>query len=297
MKNSKKETSTLPKNIQLTFITAAAIAFVVQMIYHVSLLLHVYPNGLKLSQFTLMATGYVLLPALLFAISFMIASKGRPHFDRLFHATLLTITGLSIHMVVSVIDRVFSQYTELYRSSLFINGGMIALPLIVTLVLFAGLLYLLRTRNKNTDKTRTLQRTVIVILGLAFIANAAFGISGLILRHIGSKDIANFITHPDFVLTTVLPLAFFATAYLALQKLTTLNRLYTSFVYAMIGVTVIFITTIIFHAGTWMLPPADTASISTLDLQTIFASIASLAVYTFLIVTHNRTKKAVKKTK
>lgn len=297
MKNSKKETSTLPKNIQLTFITAAAIAFVVQMIYHISLLMRIYPNGLKLSQFTLMVTSYVLLPAILFAISFMIAGKSRLRFDRIFHATLLTVAGLSIHTVVSVLDRIFSQYTELYRSSLFINGGMIALPIVVTLVLFAGLLYVLRTRNKNSDKTNTLQRAVIVILGLAFIANAAFGISGLILRHIGSKDITNFITHPDFALTTVLPLAFFATAYLALQKLSTLNRLYASFIYAMIGVTVIYITTIIFHAGIWMLPLADTAAINTLDLQTIFASIASLAVYTFLIVTHNSAKKAVKKTK
>lgn len=297
MKNSKKETSTLPKNIQLTFITAAAIAFVIQAIYHISLLMRVYPNGLRLSQFTLMATSYVLLPALLFGIGFMIAGKSRPRFDRVFHVTLLTIAGLGINTIVSILDRVFSQHTDLYQSSLFINGGMIAMPLIVTLVLFAGLLYILRTRNKNINKTTILQRAVILILGLAFIANAAFGISGLVLRHIGSKDITNFITHPDFVLTTVLPLAFFATAYLALQKLSTLNRLYASFVYAVIGVMVIFITTIIFHAGIWMLPSADTASINTLDLETIFASITSLTVYTFLIVTHTRTKKAIKKTK
>lgn len=297
MQKTKKVQSVLPQNIQLTLITLAAITFVIQAIHHISLLIRVYPNGLRLSQFTFMIISYTLLPALLFAIGYMISGKGRLRFDRVYHATVLAIAGLGIHTIVTILDRVFSQYTDLYRSSLFINGGMIILPIIVTLVLFTGLLYALQTRNKNIDKASTLQRAIIVILGLAFIANALFNISSLVLRHIGSKDIMNFIAHPDFTLSAVLPLAFFATAYLALQKLNTVNRVYASFLYATIGVMVIFITTMIFSIGTWILSPADTASMYALNLPTIFASVISIAVYAFLIITHNRSKKISKKTK
>lgn len=298
MQKTKKVHSTVPKNIQLTLITLAATAFVVQVIHHTALLIRVYPDGPRLSNFTFIMIGYALLPALLFAAAFMTTSKTLPRFDRLFHATILAIAGLGIHMIVSVLDRLMSQLTDIYTSSLFINGGMIAMPIIVTLVLFASLLYALRSRNKNTDKTNALQRTIILILGLAFIANATFSISSLVLQHIGSKDITNFITHPDFVLPVVLPLAFFATAYLALQKLNTTTRLYTSFLYAVIGVMVISITTTIFYiGGTWILSPADSATMYALDLPTIFASIISIAVYTFLIVTHNQSKKTTKKAK
>lgn len=298
MQKTKKAQLGLPKNIQLTLITLAALAFVTQIIHHVGLLIRVYPDGFRMSQFTYMMISYALLPAVLFAIAYLISSKKLPRFDRIFRATLLAIAGLGIHTIVSSLDRVLSEHTELHRSSLFINGGMIALPIITTLVLFGGLLYVLRSQNKTIDKKNTLQRAIILILGLAFIAGAVLNISGLVLRHVGSKDITNFIAHPDFLLAIVLPLAFFATAYLALRKLNSINRLYTSFLYAIVGVLVIFITTIIFYiGGTWILSPADSAALYTIDLPTIFASIVSIAVYTFLIITHNQPEKATKKSK
>lgn len=298
MQKTKKAQPALPKNLQLTLITLATLAFVTQIIHHTSLLIRVYPDGLRLSQFTFMMVSYALLPAVLFAIAFIVTDKTSSRFDRLFRATLLAIAGLGIHTIVSVIDRVLSQHTSLYTDSLFINGGMIAMPIIVTLVLFAGVLYALRVRNKKVNKTNTLQRAIILILGLAFIAEATFSVSSLILRHIGSKDITNFITHPDFLLSTVLPLAFLATAYLALQKLSVLNRLYTSSLYAVTGVMVIFITTIIFYVGgTWVLSPADHTSMYALGLPTIFAGIISIAIYSFLIITHNQSTKPSRKIK
>lgn len=297
MQKTKKVQSVLPKNIQLTLITLASIAFVAQAISTISLLIRVYPQGVRFSQFTFMILSYLLLPVLLFGVAYFKSRKDTPRFDRVFHALLLTIAGLGINAVVTVLERLVSQHTTLYQNSLFINGGMIALPLVVTLVLFAGLLYLLRNRAKNADNSNLLQHAIIIILSLAFVADALFNMTSLVMQHIGSKNIMNFLTHPQLILPVVLPLAFFATAYLALQKLTVIHRLYTALLYAVVGVIVIYITQTVFYTYTGILSPTEVASIYALDLQTIFAATVSVTVYTFLIITHNRGKKIAKKTK
>jgi hypothetical protein len=297
MQKTKKVQSVLPKNIQLTLITLASIALVLLTISTIAVLIRVYPHGILFSQFTFMIVSYLLLPVLLFGIAYLKSRAVAPRFDRVFYALLLTIAGIGINTIVTVLERLVSQHTTLYQSSLFINGGMIALPLVVTLVLFAGLLYLLRNHKKNTDSSDVLQQAIIVILSLAFVADALFNVTSLVMQHIGSKNIMNLLTHPQLILPVVLPLAFFATAYLALQKLTTMRRLYTAFVYAVVGAIVIFITRTLFDIYAGILSPAEVASIYALDLQTIFAATVSVTVYTFLIITHNRGKKITKKAK
>jgi hypothetical protein len=297
MKNTKKATGILPKNIQLTFITLSAIAVVIQAIFYIGLLARIYPNGLRLSQFSILAFTAIVLPVILFATAYYFSKKSASRFDRVFHAALLAVIGLAIQRIVYIVDRVLAQHTDLYTSDLFVNGGMIALPIITTIALYAGLLYTLRLRSKKSDGIRSLQLATVSLAALVFTADMVLNISDLVARHIGSRNAMNFITHPDLILPIVLPFAFFAVAYLTIQKTSTLNRLFTSTLYALVGVMTIYITMTLFSVGTWMLSTRDTVSIYALDLPTIVAAFLSLTVYTFLIVTHNRSKKTTKKSK
>jgi hypothetical protein len=297
MKNTKKATGIPPKNIQLTFITLSAIAVVIQVIFYIGLLARIYPNGLRLSQFSFMAFSSMMLPVILFAVAYYFSKRSASRFDRVFHAALLAVIGLAILRIIYIFDRVLAQHTDLYTSDLFVNGGMLALPIIATLALYTGLLYVLRIRDKKSDGIRSLQLATVSLAALVLIADTILNISDLVVRHIGSKNAMNFITHPDLILPIVLPFAFFAVAYLTIQKTNTLNRLFISTIYAIVGVMTIYITITLFNIGTWMLSTRDTVSVYALDLPTIIAAFLSLTVYTFLLVTHNRAKKTTKKSK
>lgn len=297
MQKTKKASIALPKNIQLTFITAATIAFVINAIYWIGLLIRVYPNGMRLSQFSIMAIGQILLPAILFAISFLAYKKSTTRFDHIFNSTILTLIGLGIHHLVAIIERLLSRYQDI-SSSLISMTWAPAVSMVIALCLFAAVLLVLCPRNKNANHVRRLQLVALFVITLAFLADAAFNLSGLVSQHIGNNNGIKLLTHPLLITPVILPIAFFVTAYLALQKLGgRLNHLFTAAVYALVGAMTIWITAMVFHIGVWSLPASDFASIHSLGLQTIFATAASLTVYTFLIVTHNRSKKAAKKSK
>jgi hypothetical protein len=297
MKNIKKATITLPKNIQLTFITAAAIAFVINAIYWIGLLLRVYPHGMRLSQFSIMAFSEVLLPAILFFAAYFVVKKGVPRFERIFNAVLLAIAGLALHIIVTIIERMLTEYQNIY-TGVFAITWMPAVSFIVTLVAYGGLLYALYPRNKKTNDARVLQLVVLFLIIAAFIADASFNISSLILQNTDNKSITGLLTNPLLITPVVFPNAFFATAYFMITKLGgRLNRLFTATIYTLVGFMVILITTMLFNIGVWSLPLGDTAAIHALDLQTIFAASTSFIVYTFLIISHNQLKKNPKKSK
>ncbi|MDB5187041.1 MAG: hypothetical protein JWM07_513 [Candidatus Saccharibacteria bacterium] len=295
MKNNKKSTSTLPKNIQLTFVTAAAIALVMNAIYYIGLLLRVYPQGMRLSQFSVMAITLIVLPALLFVIAYVVYKKGSSQLERFFNATLLATVGLAIHTIILIIERLLTQHYDIY------TGMPVGtwIPLVsVSIAVASYLVILLTLSSPKKNPTRCLQLTAVALVVVAFIANAIFNISSLVLQHVDSDNVTNLLTNPLLITPVVLPIAFFATAYLTASKANgRLSRLFTAVVYTLVGTLAIWITTVFFNLGIWTLSIGDAASVHALDLPTIFTAFLSLAVYTFLIVTHNRTtkKKATKK--
>lgn len=293
MQKNKKAQSLLPRNIQLTLISTAAIAFAVQAIYMIGILARVYPQGMRLSPFSVMAICSILMPAVLFGIAFVVFRKNLPRLERLFNAAVLTLTGMAIFTSVMILQRVITQQVHTPYGSEMMATWSPAFPFIISLALFAGLLMLLQ----RTTAIRALQVATIVLVSVAFLSEAIFSVTALVLQHVGTKNIMNFLTHPMLITPVVLPLAFFATSYFALNKETKLNRLFGAVIYSLVGALVVFITLTFFYISTWTLSLGDTASVYALDLQTIFASIISIAVFTFLIITHNRSKQSPKKKK
>lgn len=297
MQKKKKTPTSLPKNIQLTFITAAAVAFVINAIYWISMLIRVYPNGMRLSQFSILAFGQILLPAVLFVLGFVTYKKSITRFDHIVNAVLLTFVGLGIYLLTSTVEGLLSRYQNI-SSSLVSMTWAPAVSMIITLCLFGALLLVLYPRNKKVNHARRLQLIALAVIALAFLVGAAFNFSGLVSQHVGNNNILALLTHPLLITPVVLPIAFFLTAYFALEKSAgRLNQLFTAAMYALVGAMVIWITAMVFQIGAWTLPPNDFASLHKLGLPTIFATVISLAVYTFLIVTHNRSKKTTKRTK
>jgi hypothetical protein len=295
MQKTKKAYTALPKNIQLTFITAASIAFVVNALYWISLLIRVYPHGMRVSQFSIMAVGQIILPAMLFAISFIVYKKSVTRFDHLFNATVWTMIGLGLYHVVSVTEGLLLREQNIY-SNIFGITWTPAISMLISLALFGGILFLLSRRNKKVNHAQRLQLSALIVIALAFVTDASFNLWGLISQHVGSKNILNLLTHQQLIVPIVLPIAFFLVAYFLVPKAgDRLNRLFTSAIYALIGVMAVTIAMIIYYIGMWALPMSDFASLHALGLQTVFATVIGLAVYTFLIITHNRSKKTLKR--
>lgn len=295
MKNSKKYTSLLPKNIQLTFISAAAIALIMNAVYYIGLLMRVYPQGMRLSQFSIMAITHIVLPALLFVIAYVVYKKGSSQLERIFNATLLATVGIAIHTIILIIERLLTRNYDIY------TGMPVGtwIPLVsVSIAVAFYLIMLLSLSSPKKNSARTFQLTAVALVILAFIADATFKLSSLVLQHINSNNVSNLLTHPLLITPVILPIAFFVTAYLTATKANgRLIRLFTAVVYTLVGTLVIWITTVFFNLGVWTLSIGDAASVHALDLPTVFTAFLSLAVYTFLIVTHNHTakKKTAKK--
>lgn len=297
MKKTKKALTVLPKNIQLTFITAAAVAFVINAIYWISMLIRVYPNGMRLSQFSILAFGQILLPAVLFAVSFVAYKKSTTRFDHVFNSVLLTFVGLGVYILTATVEGLLSRYQNI-SSSLVSMTWAPAVSMIVALCLFGAILLVLCRRNKKANHARRLQLTALTVIAVAFLVGTLFNMSGLVSQLVGNNNIVNLLTHPLLMTPIILPVAFFLTAYFTLEKIGgRLNRMFTAAIYALVGAMAIWITTMVFQIGAWTLPAGDFASLHALNLPTIFATVISLAVYTFLIVTHNRSKNATKKSK
>ena len=298
MPKIQKNSGALPKNIQLTFITVAAIAFVVNAVYWCALLMRVYPNGMRLSQFSVMAIGLIVLPAILLGISLLKYKRTTPLFERVFNAALLTFVGLGIHQVVSVIERLLSRYQDISSSLLNMTWSP-AITMLVSICLFVGLILVVNSRKKqNPNSLRYLFIATLFFVTIAFVVNAVFNFGGLVAQHMDSNNIARLLTHPMLLTPLVLPIAFFATAYLATSKVSgRMHRLFTALIYAMIGSMIILITTMLFNFGVHSLAISKYTSVRWLDVEIIFTTLVSLGVYTFLIVTHTKTKKISKKTK
>lgn len=274
MNKNKQSTDYLPKNIQITLISALTAAFAINTIYSILLLVRVYTDRLQPSQFTFMTFSFLLLPVVLFATGHLVTSKGLSRLSRLAYAAALTITGYFLFSLVSVADRVLALHTTLYQNAPFLNGGMIALPIIVTLFLYAGLLLILHQQNKSADKIKLLQCVMIPLAFLAFAVNAIFSIGELIMRHIGSKNIMNLLVHPDLVISAVLPIVFFVIAYIVTRSANRLSRLFTAIIYTTAGAlaTMIILT------------------VSNYSLRTLYVVLTSLTIYVLLILVNNWTR-------
>jgi hypothetical protein len=297
MRKTKKLLSALPKNVQLTFITAAGITLVINTLYWISMLIRVYPSGMRLSQFSIMAIGQIIMPALLFAVSFYVYKKSTTRFDHIFNATILTVVGISIYHLVSSAEWQLSRYQDISSSLVNMTWAPLV-SMVVAFCLFAALLLVISRRNNKVDHIKRLQIVTLAFVGLAFVVGTIFNLYALGSQYISRGDVINLLTHPQLVTPVILPLAFFIVAYLAIPKIHgRLARFYTAAIYALIGAMIIWITTTVFNLGAWALSANDFAALHALGLPTISATIISLAVYTFLIITHNRTSKAAKKTK
>jgi hypothetical protein len=271
MNKNKQSTDYLPKNIQITLIGAVAGAFVVDTLHSILLLIRIYPHGIRPSQFTLMIFSTILLPLILFAAGYLFSKKSPSRFDRLFAATILTVIGYFIFRMVLVADRALALHTSLYQSVPILSEGMIVVPCIVALLLYAGLLYTLRRHKRHTHGMHTLQRIMIPLALLAFVVEAIFSINELVGRHIGSKNIMNLLTHQDLITTTLLPIIFFAIAYLVVRNTNHLTRLFVVILYATIG---IIINQTILIASNY-------------SLQTFYITAASVGLYILVIISLN----------
>lgn len=271
MNKNKQSTDTLPKNIQITFIATVAGAFVVNTIYGILLLMRIYPHGLRPSQFTFIMFTSMLLPVVLFACAYLIAKRRLPRFAHLFYAAVVTVIGYFLFRLVSVADRALSLHSSIYQSEPFLNGGMIALPLVVTLLLYAGLLYSFWRRNQYTGDTPQLQRTMISVGVLTYAVDAVYSLSDLVSRHIGSKNIMNLLTHQDFLTTVVIPVVCFVIAYSVVRNANRLNRLFTAMLYATTGVIVTLIIQLL----------------SNYSLPAFYMAAASFSFYILLVMAHN----------
>jgi hypothetical protein len=281
MNKNKQSTDYLPKNIQITLISVLAAAFAINTIYSILLLVRVYADGLRPSQFTFMTFSFLLLPVVLFTTGYLVANKGLSRLSRLAYAAALTITGYFLHSLVSVADRVLALHTTLYQNAPFLNGGMIALPIVVTLFLYVGLLLILHRQNTSADKMKLLQYVIIPLAFLAFAVNSIFSIGELIMRHIGSKNMMNLLVHPDLIISTVLPLIYFVIAYIITRGVSGLSRLYTAIIYTTAGAlaTMIILT------------------VSNYSLRTLYVVLTSLTIYVLLILLNNWTRVFGKKRK
>ena len=297
MQKTKKALSALPKNVQLTFITAASITLVINALYWISLMLRVYPSGMRFSHFSIMAVGQILMPIILLAASFFIYKKSTTRFDHLFNSILLALAGISIYQLVSTVEWQLSRYQNI-SSSLVNMAWAPAVSMAVAFCVFAALLLILSRRDNTVNHVRRLQITTLTLIGSAFIVGIVFNLYGLVSQYINRGDIVSLLIHPQLITPVILPVAFFLVAYLATPKISgRLSRLFTAAIYALIGAMIIWITTMIFSIGVWALSASDFAALHAIGLPTITATVISLAVYTFLIITHNRSTKATKKSK
>jgi hypothetical protein len=276
MKQTKKDILAIPKTIQATFFIIAAFAFLATIIHWTELLIQVYPNGMRLSQFSLLAFSEMLLPATLFTIVFAAYNTKAVRANRLFNASLLTTVGLGVLSIIGPIHFLYMHYFQVVG-----NHFTPIIPAVITLGLYVIFIYVLRRANS----ARILQVSVITIVALAFIIQATFGLGDLFIRHIGSKNIMNFLTHPTFIFNTMLPVIFFVAVYLKSGTLTKINRAFTSIVYTLIGIMAMNAATMIFMTSLRLASPAQDnfLSVHISGLQTLVAVVASLSIYGFLM--------------
>lgn len=295
MTKTQKPALIAPKNIQLTLITTATITLVMNTIFWIHMLVSVYPHGMRISQFSVMALGLILMPVVFFALAFFVYSKNLPRLDEVFKATLLTLAGLGIHAAVSIIERLASRYQDLSTSLGSMTWSPI-IPMLVSLCLFIGLLAVVRSRDVKAEHTLRLEVAVVSFVVLAFLIDALFNVGGLVSQHIGRNNIWNLLTHPMLIVPVVLPLAFFATAYLTTPKNTRrLAKLFITLLYTLVGVMTAWTASMLFTFGLRTLSLNQYASAHINDLQTTFIVVVSLAVFAFLLITHNTTKRRAKR--
>jgi hypothetical protein len=291
MKHTKKDLTSLPKNIQLTLITTTAIAFVVNAITFSWLLFRVYPHGIRLSQFSIMAVGQILLPVLLFSLAFFLVKHEGGRFNRVFTTTVTTITGLAIYTIIVTVEILLSRFHDIYSGILPVEWIALA-AYAVTIAFYLSLLLFIRLRSESQHK----KTVTLALLVVAFLATAMSNVYNLTLQRLDGQLVINLFTNPLIITPVILPIAFFMTAYLMVFHKSRLARSYIAAIYTLIGIFVITITTMLFNYAIWLQVVEDAASAYP-HLQTTVVAVVSLAVYSFLIITHNSAKKAVTKLK
>jgi hypothetical protein len=284
MKQTKKDILAIPKTIQATFFIIAVFAFLATVINWTGLLIQVYPNGMRLSQFSLLAFSEMLLPVVLFAVAFAAYDTKALRTNRLFTSSLLTTAGLGVLSIIGPIHFLYMHYFQVVG-----NHFSPIIPAVMTLGVYVIFIYVLRRANS----ARILQVSVIAIIALAFIIQAIFGLGDLFIRHIGSKNIMNFLTHPTFILSIILPVIFLVATYLKNSKLTKINRVFLSVIYALITIIAMNAVMMLFTTGLRLTSPAQDSflSVHISGLQTLVAVLASLSIYGFLMIRQARTKK------
>ena len=294
MKKTKKSAFVLPKTIQLTFISVAIAAYIIESIHWINILSRTYPNGLRLSQFSVMAIGTLLLPIILFATSFLAYKKNINKFDTLFNATLMTVIGLAIYVLVFTAEWKLLQNPNI----IFESPWRPAISMIVAFALFIGLQLLIVKSSKRTSITKKIQMTTICIMGIVFIINTITNLWDLVSRHVGSIDIMNFFTHQQFVIAIILPLIFLVAAYFILPKTASkTNRLFTAVVYALTGVLTMNATIIATYLVLTLLPPSRSTALHIIEFQTIAAAILGVTIFSILLLTPAQSKVRLKKSR
>jgi hypothetical protein len=290
-----KHVSPLPKNLQLTFIMTAAIAFVVNAIYWILLLVRVYPHGMRISQFSIWAIGMIIFPALVFGVAYLMTKKEHSRLEDVFNASLLALTGLLVQTCVILADQFIISPRLSATSGLFANLHMLV-PSLITLVLFIGFILLVKRGIKNTNKARLMRQSVAIVAVVSLVATATANVHYAFSQFATSYNVLDLLVHPAAITSPILPIIFFAIAYYTIQtNKQPLDRLFTATIYSLIGVMIAATTTLVYTIGIWTLAvfkayPAE----SLFDIQTAFVVCVSLLFYAHLIITHYRSNHLLK---
>lgn len=228
----------LPRITQKTFVISALLAYVSNVLFWTTMWASVYPNGGRLSQFSVLAVGEVMMPILFFSIAYLINAHEPTRLSRVFKASMLAGMGLLIQVYIGVmyywyildVNYGYNEFTSSYWFMIVMAS--------VALVCFALLAIFTRTRLRVAH-TQLFQIAFLLLAGGVYIITASMRLTETVDLLLKTRDASTLLQHPHMLQQVVLPLIVFGVAYYVLRRVSSkFNHVYIAAVYAFIGVIV-----------------------------------------------------------
>ncbi|HET8884064.1 MAG TPA: hypothetical protein VFM68_01180 [Candidatus Saccharimonadales bacterium] len=290
MPKTKNNLPILSEKVQFTFLSVSLIVYVITATYWISLLVRVYPNGMRFSEFSVAAMSEIIFPIILFAIAYLTINKSISRLNRLFKASLFAFMGFLVLIWAALLSRWIMSSSTLFSE--WPAHWNVIIPLLVTLIVYIGFVIWPNRPTGQVAIDRRLQVVFLAIASVSFVLTAILGTKHTIGQYLGDQDIINLLTDSRVVVAAILPAIFFAIAYRMISTGKNLaNRLFATGIYTITGIMIAHAIALLCTLSIWYLSVGDSYPELLFTIQTAVVTWISLLVYGAIIVCHGRAKK------
>lgn len=287
MRKESTITDLVPQNIQAPLLFTTIVAYIAIALNVALLLVRAYPNGMRLSEFSIMAVATILMP-LIFAMFTFWVFRMKKLFSRENLSVLSLVATLGIITQTALVGAYYFTASIIpltVPSEMSHNLISLAVFALAPVLLFSGYLYYVARHLKSIGDIRSIQVTNIAIIALGFVAAVVPRVAYAINQYQFSGSLINVIVGSGAIETIILPAIFFATAwYLLRLKMGRLERLYNSALYTLVGtliaISLINLTSVGLSAlsGNGVMIPHQV-----FNFQPFFIAAVSLVIYVLIV--------------